>query len=237
VTRSPEFFSQARRRSLLLIAIRPRNSTIRCLSLYFSNSPALPFTMVAPVPAQITKLRLRLSATAPRRALLSTHYPLPTFSLPPSSISTSCFAVPARPNSRLFILLWTLCRCQKRQLLCNQSNPNSFAKTPGVGDTHTNPPFRISNIQTLSRLASQSLRRLCALRVSALTFAVDFVRPLFSYPYELLFSQPLCFAIHLNCPGVWGSYLPLPTLRSLCLCGKSRPASYNRAAQLGGEGS
>ncbi len=29
----------------------------------------------------------------------------------------------------------------------------------------------------------------------------DFVGPLFSYSYELLFSQPLCFDNDLNCPG------------------------------------
>jgi hypothetical protein len=37
------------------------------------------------------------------------------------------------PNYRHFILLWTLCRRKKTQLLCNQANPNSFPKTPGVG--------------------------------------------------------------------------------------------------------
>jgi hypothetical protein len=227
--------------------------------------------MVAPVPDQITTLRLRLRATAPRRSLLLPAHPLtPSLFCRPARNGGLCFhtltnSFSRNPflftpmqnprcghlyaswhlhesrvtshKSRRFILLQTLCRRQKRQLLCNQSNPNSFAKTPRVRDTNTNPPFRISNIQTLSRLASQSLRRLCALRVSAVSFAVDFARPLFSYSYELLFAQPLCFDIHLNCPGVWGPYLPLPTQRSLCLGGKSRPASYNRAAQLGGEGS
>jgi hypothetical protein len=41
-------------------------------------------------------------------------------------------------------------------------------------------------------------------RVSISTFA-SFARPLFSYSYELLFPQTLCFDIHLRCPGVWGS--------------------------------
>ena len=44
-------------------------------------------------------------------------YPLPTF----------------LHKSRLFISLPPLCRSQKSQLLCNQANPDSFAKTPGVG--------------------------------------------------------------------------------------------------------
>jgi len=37
------------------------------------------------------------------------------------------------PNPRRLILLQTLCRRQNTQLLWNQANPNSFAKTPEVG--------------------------------------------------------------------------------------------------------
>jgi hypothetical protein len=33
---------------------------------------------------------------------------------------------------RRFILLQTLCHCEESQLLCNQANPNSFPKIPGV---------------------------------------------------------------------------------------------------------
>ena len=95
MTRSPEFFSPPRLRSLLLIAIRPRNSTIRCLLLYFPTTPALPFTMVAPVPAQITTLRLRRRATAPRRSLL----------LPAHPLTPSLFCRPARNGAFVFILL------------------------------------------------------------------------------------------------------------------------------------
>src|SRR6266852_3121833 len=40
---------------------------------------------------------------------------------------------PDRPISFITNLLRTLCRHQKSQLLCNQANPNSFCKTPGVG--------------------------------------------------------------------------------------------------------
>jgi len=32
-----------------------------------------------------------------------------------------------------------------------------------------------------------------------------FVAPLFSYSYELLFPQRLCFHNHPHCPGVWGT--------------------------------
>ena len=36
-------------------------------------------------------------------------------------------------NSFTPILLQTLCRSRKRQVLCNQANPNSLRKTPGMG--------------------------------------------------------------------------------------------------------
>ncbi len=87
--------------SLLLIAIRPRKSTIRCLLLYFPNTPALPFTMVAPVPAQITKLRPCLHAAAPRRALLTTYHSPPTLFLPPSSASLSANISPVLNSFRI----------------------------------------------------------------------------------------------------------------------------------------
>ncbi len=44
-------------------------------------------------------------------------------------------------NSRPFNLLRTLCRRQKDQLLCNQANPDSFAKTPGGYLSTSTPPF------------------------------------------------------------------------------------------------
>src|SRR5712664_1110387 len=54
----------------------------------------------------------------------------------------------------------------------------------------------------------------------------DFVGPLFSYSYELLFSQPLCFDIHPHCPGVSPSNPFKTSPRSVppCLCGKSNLA-------------
>src|ERR1700720_1686584 len=62
--------------------------------------------MVAPVPAQISKL-------------------------PPRKLS--CPSRRSNPNSCRLILLQTLLHSQSRQPLWNQANPNSFAKTPGVG--------------------------------------------------------------------------------------------------------
>ena len=60
----------------------------------------------------------------------------------PSGRRASVPSFPQRPivvrpserlNSRRLILLQTLCRRQKGQVLCNQANPNSFAKTPAWG--------------------------------------------------------------------------------------------------------
>jgi hypothetical protein len=61
--------------------------------------------MVAPVPAQTSKL--------PRR-------------------KPSCPSRRSTPNSCRLILLQTLLHSESRQPLWNQVNPNSFAKTPGV---------------------------------------------------------------------------------------------------------
>ena len=47
---------------------------------------------------------------------------------PKSSLCSPCL----RGKSIAFILLQTLCRRQKSQALCNQANPASFCKTPGV---------------------------------------------------------------------------------------------------------
>ena len=38
----------------------------------------------------------------------------------------------------------------------------------------------------------------------------DFARPLFSWSYELLFPQPLCFDNHLRCPIVFSALPPIP---------------------------
>jgi len=47
------------------------------------------------------------------------------------------------------------------------------------------------------------LRRLCVLCDSALSFAFEFVRPLFSWSYKILFPQLSCFHNYLRCyPGV-----------------------------------
>ncbi len=101
-----EFFSSARCRSLFLIAVRPRNSAIRCLLLYFPRTPALPFLMVAPVPAHISNL--------PRRKL-------------------SCPSRRSGPNFRPVNLLQPLFPCSVAPVLCFQELAASFPKIPGWG--------------------------------------------------------------------------------------------------------
>ena len=48
-------------------------------------------------------------------------------------VSELCALCASAPNSFPVTLLRTLGRSQKTQLLCNQANPRSFGKTPGVG--------------------------------------------------------------------------------------------------------
>jgi hypothetical protein len=134
VTRSPEFFSQACRRSLLLIAVRPRNSAIRCLLLYFSKPPALPFTMVAPVPAQITTLRL------------CSHTLTNPFSRNPF-LFTSFFSHPCKTPGVVTSLLPCICTSHESRVT---SHAVSYSCGLFVVAKNVNS-FVINQIQTLSR--------------------------------------------------------------------------------------
>jgi hypothetical protein len=70
---------------------------------------------------------------------------------------------PSKSKSRPVILLRTLCRLQTSQVLCNQANPHSFAKTPGWGEglfsryrstdakRHPSKPFRINTCKSVSK--------------------------------------------------------------------------------------
>jgi hypothetical protein len=59
-----------------------------------------------------------------------------------------------RRNSFPCISLPPLSHSQKSQTLCNQANPGSFCKTPGVGYTLTSRPRGISNQHPLLCVAS-----------------------------------------------------------------------------------
>src|ERR1700676_4223417 len=88
----------------------------------------------------------------------------------------------AHRNSLLPILLRTLCRSQRPQLLWNQRNPHSFRKTPGVWVPSATPP---------------------RVRVSAFVIVpLRFSHPLFSSSYKCLFPQPLSYHIHAKPQGV-----------------------------------
>src|SRR5580692_11697323 len=88
------------------------------------------------------------------------------------------------------------------------------------------------------------------------TQTFDFVRSLFSWSYELLFPQLLCFDIHLSCPEDVGRCVPqtfnlrafkaansIPDilLHALCrshksqlLCNQANPRSFNKTPGVGG---
>jgi hypothetical protein len=90
--------------------------------------------MVAPVPAHISKLPCRKLSCPTRRS---------------------------GPNSCRLILLQTLLHSQSRQPLWNQVNPNSFAKTPGVGVSRfpSQPPTAHSPLTTFRMNTCKSVSK------------------------------------------------------------------------------
>jgi hypothetical protein len=104
-------------------------------------------------------------------------------------------------NSRPLILLQTLCRYEKSQVLCNQANPDSFPKipgcgvghpernywTPGVGYTLASRPCGISNIQTLSSRPSYNLVNASAADSPFVFITIQIplpATPFVSHPYK-----------------------------------------------------
>ena len=115
----------------------------------------------------------------------------------------------APPKSCRFILLRTLCRCEKPQLLCNQANPNSLCKIPGVG-----VPLRQLRVLCVSlpRAAKGALSSAVAFLAPLFSCTYKpllppdrFRGPLFSYNYKPLFAQPLSLHIYTKRPGGGGS--------------------------------
>ena len=145
--------------------------------------------MVAPVPSQISSAprNVRTPSTLNSFRILPVATGVGTLS--PLVFQASSLPYPASSsNPRRLILLQTLLRSPKSQLLWNQANPNSLCKTRGVGGVH--------------RLRAS---------VADPTF---FIAPLFSYSYKSLFPQPLSFHIHAKPPGCH----PSPLLfRNSCL--------------------
>ncbi len=132
---------------------------------------------------------------------------------------------PNQANSFPRILLQTLCRSEKSQVLWNQANPHSFDKTPGVGVSafviccteaqkcRFLSPLAATLTHSLSRKSFachsyENTRDGVPLRSRHPLLTAHysrFVAPLFSYSYELLFPQRLCFHNHPHCPGVRGT--------------------------------
>jgi hypothetical protein len=163
------------------MAIRPRNSTIRCLLLYFSKPAALPSTMVVPVPAQIPKFSPRLHAAN-----------TPAKLLPPSSPSHAPRSAHIRSVLSSFRILPVATAAYSRH--CRRRT------------------FRPSGMPTLLFAST------CRL------FAFSFLLFLHSFP---LFSI-VCSLFSENTRGGGTSHRRAAS---------STNPRYNRAAQLGGEGS
>jgi hypothetical protein len=132
----------------------------------------------------------------------ATHYPPPTTHFP-------------RPFPFLFINLPPLCHSQKSQLLCNQANPASFSKMPGVWGGASRTQLRDTRVWGIP---TPPLRRLRTLRASALSFlslqgafrlcvSVSLWQiPSFQCLGASCFLLPLFFAL---VPFVFSSFQPL----------------------------
>src|SRR5260370_27461118 len=126
-------------------------------------------------------------------------------------------------NPRPVKLLQPLVPLQKSQLLWNQTNPASFCKTSGVGGTPsaTRPLHRSAKMPLCKSFPCHSYAntRDGGVTVAPVSASVslclcgkpNFVRPLFSYSYELLFPQLPCFDTDPNSLGcVPSTYAPVP---------------------------
>jgi hypothetical protein len=219
--------------SLLVIAIRLRKSAIRCLLLYFSNTPALPFPMVAPVPAQIAKPRFPLHAAARRRPLLTTHHPLPTLFSLPSSASRGVNISPVLSGFRILPVATGV---------CHSSFPTSDFQTS-------------RHAKSFVYIGLLPLCRLLALFSAFASFVFNRLEPLFTkhpgwggYPNTLMRLRilPVATGVYLcdlcvpnSVPSVLRFFSPFTTdHRKDHRNGvPSMNPRYNRAAQFGGEGS
>src|SRR5882762_1069180 len=137
-----------------------------------------PDVLANAAPSTLSKFRRPRSAHTPP-LFVSTLFSLLQIAfckIRPSQDCPHLRSLDCRVKPFAFILFQTLCRCEKHQPVWNQANPNSFAKTPGVG-------------------YSQPLRTSATGQVA---------HPLFSWSYKLLFPQALFFDKHLRCPRGWG---------------------------------
>jgi len=96
------------------------------------------------------------------------------------------------------ILLRTLSRREKSELLCNQANPNSFAKIPGWGGVYN--LFSLVHALSTAYHSLPTFSRHLFSRTYELPPPHRFASLAFSSNYESLFSQLPCFQKHLRCP-------------------------------------
>jgi len=142
-------------------------------------------------------------------------FPAPTlqiiqYVLPSSAVSSrrppSIHVSTIGRNPLRLTLLQTLCRRQKRQLLCNQANPHSFAKTTGVGYAPKLRTCGISNLQTHRSRPSYNLVN-ATLRESPFVFTVLQIPFPASSLNSHLYKTPACGerrALHgLRSKGAW----------------------------------
>src|ERR1700730_13794317 len=128
-------------------------------------------------------------------------------------------------NPRRFILLQTLCRCDKSQLLWNQANPHSFRKTPGVGYTPQIAPMESTRCRLFFRtLFANQLPHPSApppprVSISLSTFAFRisifvcrFFRPFVFTTLRIAFSATSLFSQPSELPG---GVTPNPSLQGV----------------------
>ena len=172
--------------------------------------------MVAPVPAQISSAprNVRTPSTLNSFRILPVATGVGTLS--PLVFQASSLPYPASsPNPRRLILLQTLLRSPKSQLLWNQANPNSLCKCA----------FCIPEGSAGTRGVG-GVRRLRA-SVADPTF---FIAPLFSYSYKSLFPQPLSFHIHAKPPGCHSPHSLSGILASVCPVPRRQIHSFHTLA-------
>jgi hypothetical protein len=177
-------------RSFLLIAVRAQNSTIRALLLYFSRTPALPFPMVARLPAQISKLlpfRKLLRCTEAQKCLFVSPFPA-------TPMQTRGMGVPPLLQLPRQASLPPSYAPRGASILCGLSRLRILPVATGVHP----PSFPTADFQTFKRANSFACKglpplcRLFALFSALAAFVFNRLQPLSTkHPgYGVRFSLP-----------------------------------------------
>jgi len=139
--------------------------------------------MVAPVPAQISKLRPRLPglpAAVRRRRLLATHYSLPTLFFPAFERSTSLLPITSLQTQRFHAITHSF--VQRRSAILPVLNGfRTLSIATGVCLEST-PDHRLSNFRRVNSFVYKSLAPLCHLFApfsASVSFVFNRLQPLF----------------------------------------------------------